>query len=57
MIHKKIEKLIPSLNENFITYPFWEEGKYIPFVKPLLAVGFLKSRAWNSYLKPDKMYK
>lgn len=32
MIHKKIEKLIPFLNENFITYPLWEEGKYIPFV-------------------------
>lgn len=32
MIHKKIEKLIPFLNENFITYPLCEEGKYIPFV-------------------------
>ena len=32
MIHKKIEKLIPFLNENFITYPLWEEGKYIPFI-------------------------
>jgi hypothetical protein len=32
MIHQKIEKLIPFLNENFITYPLWEEGKYIPFV-------------------------
>lgn len=32
MIHKKIEKLIPYISENFITYPLWEEGKYIPFV-------------------------
>jgi hypothetical protein len=32
MIQKQIDKLIPYLNENFITYPLWEEGKYIPFV-------------------------
>jgi hypothetical protein len=32
MIHQKIEKLIPFVNENFITYPLWEEGKYIPFL-------------------------
>lgn len=32
MIHQKIEKLIPYLSENFVTYPLWEEGKYIPFV-------------------------
>jgi hypothetical protein len=32
LIHKKIEKLIPYISENFITYPLWEEGKYIPFV-------------------------
>ena len=32
MIHQKIEKLIPYLSENFITYPLCEEGKYIPFV-------------------------
>lgn len=32
MIHKKIENLIPYISENFITYPLWEEGKYIPFV-------------------------
>lgn len=32
MIHEKIEKVIPYVEENFITYPLWEEGKYIPFV-------------------------
>lgn len=32
MIHQKIEKLIPFISEDFITYPLWEEGKYIPFV-------------------------
>ena len=32
MIHQKIERLIPYLNENFITYPLWEEGNYAPFV-------------------------
>ena len=32
MIHQKIEKLIPFISEEFITYPLWEEGKYIPFV-------------------------
>lgn len=32
MIHKQIEKLIPFIEEEFITYPMWEEGKYIPFV-------------------------
>ena len=31
-IQKQIDKLIPYLSENFITYPLWEEGKYIPFV-------------------------
>ena len=33
MIHQKIDKLIPYLSENFITYPLWEEVKYIPFLK------------------------
>ena len=32
MIQQKINKLIPYLSENFITYPLFEEGKYIPFV-------------------------
>jgi len=32
MIHEKIEKLIPFIEEEFITYPLWEEGKYVPFV-------------------------
>lgn len=32
MLHKKIEKLIPFISENFITYPLWEEGQYIPFI-------------------------
>ena len=32
MIADKIEKLIPYIEENFITFPLWEEGKYIPFV-------------------------
>ena len=32
MIQEKINKLIPFISENFITYPLWEEGKYIPFV-------------------------
>ena len=33
MIHQKIEKLIPFISEEFITYPLREEGKYIPFLK------------------------
>lgn len=32
MLQEKINKLIPYISENFITYPLWEEGKYIPFV-------------------------
>lgn len=32
MIQENINKLIPFISENFITYPLWEEGKYIPFV-------------------------
>ena len=32
MIHKQIEKLIPYISENFITYPLWEEGVYVPQV-------------------------
>ena len=32
MIHQKIDKLIPYLSENFITYPLWEEGNYTPFI-------------------------
>jgi hypothetical protein len=32
-IHQNIEKLIPFISEDFITYPLWEEGKYIPFIK------------------------
>lgn len=28
---EKINKIIPYISENFITYPLWEEGKYIPF--------------------------
>jgi hypothetical protein len=31
-IQDKIDKLIPYINENFITYPLQEEGKYIPFI-------------------------
>ena len=33
MIHQKIEKLIPFISEEFITFPLCEEGKYIPFLK------------------------
>lgn len=32
-LHQKIERLIPFISEEFITYPLWEEGKYIPFLK------------------------
>lgn len=32
MINKEFNKLIPYVSENFITYPLWEEGKYIPFI-------------------------
>lgn len=32
MIHKKIERLIPYVNENLITFPLLEEGNYTPFV-------------------------
>jgi hypothetical protein len=33
MIQEKINKIIPYISEEFITYPLWEEGKYIPFIK------------------------
>jgi hypothetical protein len=29
-LQEKIDKLIPYVSENFITYPLWEDGKYIP---------------------------
>jgi len=32
MLKDKISKIIPYISENFITYPLWEEGIYIPFV-------------------------
>lgn len=32
MIQEKINKLIPYISENFISYPLWEEGNYIPVV-------------------------
>lgn len=32
MIHENINNLIPFISENFITFPLWEEGKYIPFI-------------------------
>jgi hypothetical protein len=32
MLHQKIEKLIPYICEEFITYPLSEEGLYIPFI-------------------------
>ena len=31
-LQEKINKLLPYVSENFITYPLWEEGKYIPFI-------------------------
>lgn len=31
-IHERLNKLIPYVNENAITYPLCEEGKYIPFL-------------------------
>jgi len=31
-IQNKINEIIPFIQGNFITYPLWEEGKYIPFV-------------------------
>jgi len=32
MIQEKINKLIPYISENFISYPLWEEGNYIPVI-------------------------
>jgi len=32
MIHKQLERLIPYISEEAITYPLWEEGAYIPFL-------------------------
>ncbi len=32
MINEEFNKLIPYVSENFITYPLFEEGKYIPFL-------------------------
>lgn len=31
-LQQKIDKLLPYVSENFITYPLIEEGKYIPFI-------------------------
>ena len=31
-IQDKINEIIPFIQGDFITYPLWEEGKYIPFV-------------------------
>jgi hypothetical protein len=32
-LYEKIEKLIPYINENFLTFPLWEsDGKLIPFI-------------------------
>ena len=33
MLQDKINKIIPFIESDFITYPLWEEGKYIPFIK------------------------
>lgn len=33
MLQQKIEKLIPYISNEFITYPLCEEGKYIPFLR------------------------
>jgi hypothetical protein len=32
MIHKQLERLIPYISEEAITYPLWEEGNYTPFL-------------------------
>ena len=32
MIHKQIEKLIPYIGDNFISYQLSKEGVYIPFI-------------------------
>ena len=32
MLQNKINKIVPYINENFISYPLQEEGKYIPFI-------------------------
>ncbi len=32
MLQTKIDKLIPFISENFITYPLWEEGNYTPHI-------------------------
>lgn len=29
-LHEKLQKLIPYVGENIISYPLWEEGVYIP---------------------------
>ena len=33
MLQDKINKIIPFIESDFLTYPLWEEGKYIPFIK------------------------
>lgn len=32
MLQDKINKLIPYISENLITYSLWEEGNYTPFI-------------------------
>ena len=32
MLQTKIDKLIPFISENFITYPLYEEGNYTPHI-------------------------
>jgi hypothetical protein len=33
MIYEKLNRLIPFVEEHVISYPLWEEGKYIPFLQ------------------------
>lgn len=32
MIQDQINKLVPYISENLITYPLWEEGIYVPVI-------------------------
>jgi len=32
MIQEQINKLIPYISSDFLTYPLWEEGNYTPFI-------------------------
>ena len=62
-LQEKIEKIIPYISENFISYPMWEEGNYIPFINFWLSKeskcfpkldGFIKEVSEKNYIVEER---